>query len=480
MAIALQSSGLALAASTKHRPYDLDGQVNKMISPQGTMEYDYYSTTGKLWKLIEKIPGSSDIVTEYAYDDAGRTEAVSKFSETTTFTYDGASRPSRMTYATGAYAKYTYDGRSRMTAVEHFNSSNSLLRKETNTYDEASRITSRYEGPTSGGVTTTFGYDDIGQLTSESATGYSASYSYDANGNRESRTINGITETYTNADDDRLTSVTWSQGGNNYEKAYAYHFSGRVTGITYKTNGATTSSETLGWNKENRLTSRGANTYTYNGLNTRVAKTDGGGSFTYKRAGAGQTDPVLSDGAANYLPGISEKKSGTSTFFYSGIKSDNLQTNSSQTNTATNRYDAYGNLLATTGTWKGPFAYGGKFGYQTDTADIQLLGDRYYDSAIGRFLNRDTAKDGRNWYGYCENDPLHHFDSTGRKRSLLRILWDLAWQAPQNQLGLIGSIGGKYSLDPVSGGIVVEGAWLTKLKVIGVPMTLGEYILSPG
>ena len=281
------------------------------------------------------------------------------------------------------------------------------------TLDEASRITSRYEGPTIGGVTTTFGYDDIGQLTSESSTGYSASYAYDANGNRTNRTVNGLSETYTVDDADKLTSVTWSSGGNNYSKNYSYHYSGRVTGITYKTNGVTTSSETLGWNKENRLISRGSDTFTYNGLNTRTAKTDGGGSFTYKRAGAEQTSPILYDGSANFLPGVSEKRSGTTTFLHSGIKNGLLQTNSTQTNTATNRYDAFGKVLSATGTWNGPFGYGGKFGYQTDDVDMQPLGDRYYDPSIGRFLSRDAAKDGRNWYAYCKSSPIINTDPSG-------------------------------------------------------------------
>jgi RHS repeat-associated protein len=404
--------------------YD-DGDLIGMETPQGDIEYAYDSNA-RLYTLTEVIPGGTNIVTTYDYDDAGRTETIDKFGETTEFVYDGASRPEKMIYDTGAYAKYLYDGRNRIKAVEHYTSGNSLLRKETNTYDPASRITARYEGPASGGVTTTFTYDDVGQLTGESASGYSASYTYDANGNRTNRTVNGVSETYTVDDSDKLTSVTWSSGGNNYTKEYAYHYSGRVTGVTYKTNGVTTSSETLTWNKENRLTSRGIDTYTYNGLNTRVAKSDGGGSFTYKRAGAHQTAPVLADGAANYLPGISEKRSGTSTFLHSGIKNGQLQTNSSQSNTATNRYDAFGNVLATTGTWKGPFAYGGKFGYQTDDVDMQLLGDRYYDPTIGRFLSRDSARDGRNWYGYCNNNPLNHFDNTGKWWFVIPVVL-LAW-----------------------------------------------------
>jgi hypothetical protein len=44
---------------------------------------------------------------------------------------------------------------------------------------------------------------------------------------------------------------------------------------------------------------------------------------------------------------------------------------------------------------------------------LQLLGDRYYDPTLGRFLTRDIAKDGRNWYVYCGNNPLKYADPEG-------------------------------------------------------------------
>jgi uncharacterized protein RhaS with RHS repeats len=42
-----------------------------------------------------------------------------------------------------------------------------------------------------------------------------------------------------------------------------------------------------------------------------------------------------------------------------------------------------------------------------------LLGHRYYDASIGRFLTRDSAKDGRNWYAYVSSNPLRASDPTG-------------------------------------------------------------------
>ena len=423
-----------------------DGQVKEMASPQGTVLYDYYATTGRLQYLTEVISGGTNIVTTYTYDDAGRTETIDKFGETTTFEYDEASRPEKMIYDTGAYALYTYDGRSRIKAVEHKNSSNTLLRKETNVYDPASRITSRYEGPASGGVTTTFGYDDAGQLTSESSSGYSASYSYDANGNRTNRTVNGVSETYTVDDSDKLTSVTWSNGLVNYSKEYAYHYSGRPTSITYKTNGVTQATETMTWDKESRmLTNSLANaSYVYNGFDARVSKTVSSTTTTFKRAGADPVSPLLSDVAGstttNYLPGISSRVGSTSTFSHSGIKNGILQTNSSQSNTATKRYDAFGNELSTSGTWQTRFDYGGGFGYQRDDeSGYKLLGHRYYDPEIGRFLTRDPMKDGRNWYAYCANGPA---DATDPEGTWFWKLWDVVDVItdpgdPLNWIGLV-------------------------------------------
>ena len=42
-----------------------------------------------------------------------------------------------------------------------------------------------------------------------------------------------------------------------------------------------------------------------------------------------------------------------------------------------------------------------------------LLGHRYYDPNAGRFLTRDPEKDGRNWYVYCDNNPLKNIDPSG-------------------------------------------------------------------
>jgi RHS repeat-associated protein len=81
---------------------------------------------------------------------------------------------------------------------------------------------------------------------------------------------------------------------------------------------------------------------------------------------------------------------------------------------AERQYDAFGNVLGSTGTWKSPFGYAGSFGYQEDESGYKLLGHRTYDPDTGRFLTRDPAKDGRNWYAYCGNNPVGRFDANGQ------------------------------------------------------------------
>ncbi len=132
---------------------------------------------------------------------------------------------------------------------------------------------------------------------------------------------------------------------------------------------------------------------------------------------------MVGDGFATFTPGVSERRSGTTRFQHSGIKNADAQSLTNQTVTASRAYDAFGNVAASSGTMNGPFGYGGPFGYQSDAdSGLKLLGHRYYDSSTGRFLTRDPAKDGRNWYGYCYNNPVSMADPNGEFPLVLVIV----------------------------------------------------------
>jgi len=157
------------------------------------------------------------------------------------------------------------------------------------------------------------------------------------------------------------------------------------------------------------------NAFAYNGLDARVSRTDSGGTRTFKRDGAGVTDAVLSDGVSAYTPGVSTRTSGATKFNLADrLGTFGIETSASQAITATKQYDAFGNLTSSSGSSASVFGFAGGWGYQEDPdSGLKLLGHRYYDPSTGRFLTRDPAKDGRNWYGYCENNPLTCVDPTG-------------------------------------------------------------------
>lgn len=74
----------------------------------------------------------------------------------------------------------------------------------------------------------------------------------------------------------------------------------------------------------------------------------------------------------------------------------------------------FGARFGVSGTDLSPFKFGGANGCQTDTdIDCVLMGHRYYDTRIGRFLSQDPAGDGDNWYAYCGNNPVNEADPSG-------------------------------------------------------------------
>ena len=45
----------------------------------------------------------------------------------------------------------------------------------------------------------------------------------------------------------------------------------------------------------------------------------------------------------------------------------------------------------------------------------------------GRFISEDPAKDGVNWYIYCNNNPLKYVDHTGLVRELTAAWFSSTW-----------------------------------------------------
>jgi RHS repeat-associated protein len=123
------------------------------------------------------------------------------------------------------------------------------------------------------------------------------------------------------------------------------------------------------------------------------------------------------------LQWISEKQviSGTWTpsfYGYDGGGSVRQLTNAAGTVTDTYNYDAFGNLLNSTGSTPNNYLYRGEQ-YDQDLG-LYYLRARYYNPATGRFLSRDpedgdpTNPDTLHRYLYVHGDPVNASDPTGR------------------------------------------------------------------
>ncbi len=161
--------------------------------------------------------------------------------------------------------------------------------------------------------------------------------------------------------------------------------------------------------------------YWYNGLGTRVQERFPGPLTNIRRDGIGVTAPVVRTyaGASEVAikPGISQRGGTTTTYSHPGLKNNEHQSQSASAISASRVYDAWGAVVSGAGAFQGRFGHGGAFGYQSDSTGLQLLGHRYYDPTVGRFLTPDPIKDGRNWYAYCDNNPLNAADSNGLHRN---------------------------------------------------------------
>ena len=82
-------------------------------------------------------------------------------------------------------------------------------------------------------------------------------------------------------------------------------------------------------------------------------------------------------------------------------------------------YNAYGEIFRAFGAEpENPLLYCGEY-YDAESGFIYLR-NRYYEPSIGRFITEDPARDGLNWYVYCENNPVMFLDRTGLEYAPIR------------------------------------------------------------
>ena len=172
----------------------------------------------------------------------------------------------------------------------------------------------------------------------------------------------------------------------------------------------------------------------YDGVRPVLEETlDSQGVFTtlnkYVWEGNGYYDPLLYSlisGAWRY-------------HLYDGLGSTRqlLQHLSPYNVTDTYQYEAFGNVLSSTGTTPNPYQYVGSLGYyKSGDPHLLLLGARYYMPEVGRFLNGDPITRSANRYTYADPNPLLSADPSGLSPWWGRILPEPPKVFPLDRKGL--------------------------------------------
>jgi len=331
----------------------------------------------------------------------------------TSYVYDPANNLVTETYPNGLRSTIHYDSMNRLTAMTTPNSGYLYQLGATGNRTSATELTGR---------SVQWSYDGIYRLTNEAIASDPAGgngavdYGLDPVGNRLSSTSS-------------LSRISTSISG--------YDSDDLMSAESYDANGNTVTSggRTFAYDSENHLTSmnNGGVTIIYDGDGNRVSKTASGVTTLYlvddlNPTGYAQVIEELSGGAvqreyAYGLQRINENQiiSGTWTpsfYGYDGGGSVRQLTNLAAAVTDRYNYDAFGNLLNSTGATPNNYLYRGE---QYDTnLNLYYLRARYYNPATGRFMSRDPnagkLKDPKSLhkYLYADGNPVDGMDPSGR------------------------------------------------------------------
>ncbi len=443
------------------REYDEENRVIKKTVPEiGLSTFLLDITEGidfGCWAETTTDPKQN--VTTKVYDKAGRLWKVTSDGKTSTYTYYNNGSRQSIEYTGGTREDYTYYKDGLLWTLKNYKKTNgaeTLIDSYVYEYDAAHNQTSKDEciNNVSKGVTT-YSYDCLNRLENitEPNSTKTTIYTYDAAGNRETETvISGTTKkktTYSNNEQNRLNStVTTYNDGSEKTVRFTYDNNGNMIykGCEVTKPVGETEVETLeafvdgegdsdndenvslfyydDWNQLVKTTTSSKTCYyTYNGEGLRVSKNINGQITKYLY----DYDKVvleLDDAGAQLARNIyginllmRNVEGDTLFYLYNGHADVTALIDTSGAIVASYYYDAFGNILESTGDINNSIRYAG-YQYDEETG-LYYLSSRMYDAKIARFLQEDTYGGdlndplSLNRYTYVQNNPIIYYDPTG-------------------------------------------------------------------
>jgi len=387
------------SSETYYRYNERNWLTNETKVIDGT-RYSKLYTSDKLGNILTLTYPDSFQLT-YTYDALDRLKTAGSYAA---FTYTLDDKVYTVRYGNGVQTTYSYDVRSRpMRILTKFNS---LTLLDLNyTYDGEGNVLSIN--------TETYWYDTLDRLTSSSGPWGSISYTYDAVGNRLTKTEGG-TINYEYGACNRLTqagSATYSYdaNGNLATKndgtnswTYSYDYENRLTQV--KKNGQTIAQYVYDSGGQRIKKTEGAVTevHIYQGLDIIYQRFTGNDTTTKRIYGAGRQVAEIQGGGVRYL-------------HQDFLGSTRVVSDPSGVVRFSSSYKPFGPSHGESG--HETHKYTGK--PQDSATALYYFGARYYDPEIGRFITQDpgtarlTEPQTLNRYVYSVNNPLRYVDPNG-------------------------------------------------------------------
>lgn len=434
--------------SSAERDYKLEFTYNSKSQPL-TMSLQFYNSETELYE-------EKDYQT-YSYDTLSRLKLLTfKSSANDTsgsaieYGYNAIHQPTSVTVTQDNYGYqtlYGYNSGGLNTHIEQKSKTNGAeyvtQYYEDYTYSTTGNLLTKTDNI---GKTTRYSYDRLNRLISElysenTIETKQISYNYDAFNNRISKTLNDILNqtqeqtAYTYQYGTQLSTETITTVDGTESFSYNYNHSGDLISKCQIIDGVESIVTSNSYDAFRRListtvTENGASSqtnYEYDALNHRISKTTNDNAVYHFWNGNCIVGDLTTEAYQSYIFGITGIEALSST-----LNSGNRTISAYGKNThgdviglqsldgvavGNYEYDAYGNILNSTGNIYNPYGYSGEY-YDEETGYYYLRA-RYYDPSVGGFIQKDTyagdltSPASLNPYGYCHANPIYYSDPSG-------------------------------------------------------------------